>query len=54
LQVAREVAQEYPDIEFEDRIVDNMCMQLMQKPQLYDVLVLTNLYGDIIPTCARG
>ena len=38
----------YPDIEFEDRIVDNMCMQLVQKPELYDVLVLPNLYGDII------
>ena len=54
LQVAREVAQEYPDIEFEDRIVDNMCMQLMQKPQLYDVLVLTNLYGDIISDLCAG
>src|SRR5437762_170270 len=48
LRVAREVAQEYPDIEFEDRIVDNMCMQLVQKPDLYDVLVLPNLYGDIV------
>ncbi|MDP6380969.1 MAG: isocitrate/isopropylmalate family dehydrogenase, partial [Phycisphaerae bacterium] len=45
LEVAREVAHEYPDIEFEDRIVDNMCMQLIQKPELYDVLVLPNLYG---------
>jgi isocitrate dehydrogenase (NAD+) len=54
LRVAREVAQEYPDIEFEDRIVDNMCMQLMQKPQLYDVLVLTNLYGDIISDLCAG
>ena len=40
LRVAREVAEEFPDIEFEDRIVDNMCMQLVQKPELYDVLVL--------------
>src|SRR5439155_95736 len=47
LRVAREVAGEYPDIAFEDRIVDNMCMQLVQKPDLYDVLVLPNLYGDI-------
>jgi isocitrate dehydrogenase (NAD+) len=54
LQVAREVAQEYPDIEFEDLIVDNMCLQLMQKPQLYDVLVLTNLYGDIISDLCAG
>ena len=48
LEVAREVAKEYPDIEFEDRIVDNMCMQFVQKPELYDVLVLPNLYGDIV------
>lgn len=54
LQVAREVAQEYPDIEFDDRIVDNMCMQLMQKPELYDVLVLPNLYGDIISDLCAG
>src|SRR3954468_14681427 len=40
LEVSREVAKEYPDIEFEDRIVDNMCMQLVQKPELYDVMVL--------------
>ncbi|ABX04097.1 MAG TPA: isocitrate/isopropylmalate dehydrogenase family protein [Herpetosiphon sp.] len=43
LEVAREVAKEYPDIEFDDRIVDNMCMQLVQKPELYDVMVLPNL-----------
>ncbi|MDX2270850.1 MAG: isocitrate/isopropylmalate dehydrogenase family protein [Cyanobacteriota bacterium] len=54
LEVARDVAQSYPDIEFEDRIVDNMCMQLMQKPELYDVLVLTNLYGDIISDLCAG
>ncbi len=54
LEVAREVAQSYPDIEFEDRIVDNMCMQLMQKPELYDVLVLPNLYGDIISDLCAG
>jgi isocitrate dehydrogenase (NAD+) len=47
LEVSRQVAQKYTDIEFEDRIVDNMCMQLVQKPELYDVLVLPNLYGDI-------
>jgi isocitrate dehydrogenase (NAD+) len=41
-------------IEFEDRIVDNMCMQLVQKPELYDVLVLPNLYGDIISDLAAG
>lgn len=54
LEVAREVAQSYPGIEFEDRIVDNMCMQLMQKPELYDVLVLPNLYGDIISDLTAG
>ncbi len=54
LDVCREVAKEYTDIEFEDRIVDNMCMQLVQKPELYDVLVLPNLYGDIISDLAAG
>ncbi|MDK1032711.1 MAG: isocitrate/isopropylmalate dehydrogenase family protein, partial [Planctomycetia bacterium] len=54
LDVAREVAQEYTDIEFEDRIVDNMCMQLIQKPELYDVLVLPNLYGDILSDLCAG
>jgi isocitrate dehydrogenase (NAD+) len=54
LAVAREVAGQYPDIAFDDRIVDNMCMQLVQKPELYDVLVLPNLYGDIISDLASG
>lgn len=54
LEVAREVAKKYPDIEFEDRIVDNMCMQLVQKPEIYDVLVLPNLYGDIISDLCAG
>lgn len=54
LGVARKVAEEFPDIEFEDRIVDNMCMQLVQKPELYDVLVLPNLYGDILSDLAAG
>ena len=54
LRVAREVAQAYPDLEFEDRIVDNMCMQLVQKPDLYDVLVLPNLYGDIVSDLVAG
>lgn len=54
LEVAREVAKGYPKIEFEDRIVDNMCMQLVQKPELYDVLVLSNLYGDILSDLAAG
>lgn len=54
LEVARGVAQEYPDIEFEDRIVDNMCMQLVQKPELYDVLLCPNLYGDILSDLCAG
>ncbi len=54
LETARNVAAKYPDIEFEDRIVDNMCMQLVQKPELYDVLVLPNLYGDIVSDLAAG
>ncbi|MBI5181993.1 MAG: isocitrate/isopropylmalate dehydrogenase family protein, partial [Nitrospirae bacterium] len=54
LEVAREIAKGYSDIEFEDRIVDNLCMQLVQKPELYDVLVLPNLYGDIISDLAAG
>ncbi len=54
LEVSREVAKKNPDIEFEDRIVDNMCMQLIQKPELYDVLVLPNLYGDIISDLCAG
>ena len=44
----RQVAEEYPDIAFEDRIVDNCCMQLVQRPEEYDVLVLPNLYGDVL------
>jgi isocitrate dehydrogenase (NAD+) len=54
LEVARETARAYPDVAFEDRIVDNMCMQLVQKPELYDVLVLPNLYGDILSDLAAG
>ena len=54
LETARAVAAKYPDIEFEDRIVDNMCMQLVQKPELYDILVLPNLYGDILSDLAAG
>jgi len=54
LEVCRQVAADYPDLEFEDRIVDNMCMQLVQKPELYDVVVLPNLYGDILSDLAAG
>jgi len=54
LDVSRQVAKKNPDIEFEDRIVDNMCMQLIQKPELYDVIVLPNLYGDILSDLCAG
>jgi isocitrate dehydrogenase (NAD+) len=54
LFTARAVAKENPDIEFDDRIVDNMCMQLVQWPEESDVLVLPNLYGDIVSDVAAG
>ena len=54
LDTARAVAENYPQIEFEDRIVDNMAMQLVQKPQLYDVMVMPNLYGDILSDLCAG
>ncbi len=54
LEVARKVAEKFPKIEFEERIVDNMCMQLVQKPHIYDVIVTPNLYGDIISDLCAG
>ena len=54
LRIAGEVAKEYPEIAFEDRIVDNMCMQLVQRPEEYDVLVMPNLYGDIVSDLVAG
>ena len=54
LEIATQVAEKNSDIEFEERIVDNMCMQLVQKPELYDVLVLPNLYGDVLSDLAAG
>ena len=54
LESCRRVAEGYPGIEFDERIVDNLCMQLVQKPQAYDVLVLPNLYGDIVSDLAAG
>ena len=55
LESCRQVAAEYEGrVGFEDRIVDNMCMQLVQKPEQYDVLVLPNLYGDIVSDLAAG
>ncbi len=54
LRTAQEVAQQYPEIAFNDRIVDNLCMQLVQRPQEYDVLVLPNLFGDIVSDLCSG
>lgn len=54
LRVAREVAAEYDDIAFNDRIVDNACMQLVQRPHEYDVLVLPNMFGDIVSDLVSG
>jgi isocitrate dehydrogenase (NAD+) len=54
LRVASEVAAENPDIDFDERIVDNMCMQLVQRPEEYDVLVLPNLYGDVLSDLCAG
>jgi isocitrate dehydrogenase (NAD+) len=54
LEIAHDEAKKYPDVEFNDVIVDNMCMQLVQKPEDYDVLVLPNLYGDIISDLGAG
>ena len=54
LSVARDVAKSYPDIEFEDRIVDNMTMQLVRNPLQFDVIVCPNLYGDILSDLCAG
>lgn len=54
LETARKVAEEYSDVEFEDRIVDNLAMQLVARPEEYDVLALPNLYGDIISDLGAG
>ncbi|MDR1695126.1 MAG: isocitrate/isopropylmalate dehydrogenase family protein [Endomicrobium sp.] len=54
-KVAREVAKEFEGkIEYEERLIDNMCMQLVQKPELYDVIALPNLYGDILSDLCAG
>ncbi|NMA51996.1 MAG: isocitrate/isopropylmalate dehydrogenase family protein [Peptococcaceae bacterium] len=54
LECARETAQSYPDIEFEDYIVDALCMKLVQTPENFDVLLLPNLYGDIVSDICAG
>ena len=54
LKVAREVAAKYPDIQCNEMIVDNTCMQLVMKPEQFDVIVTTNLFGDIISDLCAG
>lgn len=54
LETARRVAEEYPEIGFEERIIDNLAMQLVQRPEAYDVLVLPNLYGDVVSDLCAG
>jgi isocitrate dehydrogenase (NAD+) len=54
LEVSRKVAQDYSDVEFEDRIIDNLCNQLVSRPEEYDVIVLPNLYGDIVSDLGAG
>lgn len=54
LAIAKDIAKEYSDIEFEEMIIDAMCMRLVQVPETYDVLVLPNLYGDIVSDLCAG
>ncbi|MDP4172640.1 MAG: isocitrate/isopropylmalate family dehydrogenase [Bacteroidota bacterium] len=54
LDVAREIAKEYPDLEFNDKIIDNMAMQMVLNPYQFDVIVTTNLFGDILSDLASG
>ena len=54
LECAREVAKKYPEINYNEVLVDNLCMQLVQNPTKYDVLLLPNLYGDIVSDLAAG
>jgi len=54
LEVARKVAEEHDDIDFDDRIIDNLCNQLVSRPEEYDVIVLPNLYGDIVSDLGAG
>lgn len=54
LETARRISERYPEIEFEDRIIDNLCNQLVSRPEEYDVIVLPNLYGDIVSDLGAG
>ncbi len=54
LKIGNEIAKEYSDLTYEERLIDNLCMQLVTRPEEYDVLVLPNLYGDIVSDLAAG
>ncbi|MEM7367218.1 MAG: isocitrate/isopropylmalate family dehydrogenase [Bacteroidota bacterium] len=54
LKIGMEIAKNYPDIEVEDRIIDNMCMQMVMYPERYDIVVTTNLFGDILSDLGAG
>lgn len=54
LEIGRQIAKEYPDIKFEEVIIDNMCMQMVTHPERYDCVVTTNLFGDILSDLAAG
>ncbi len=54
LEVGRQIAREYPDIAFEDKIIDNLCMQLVMRPEAFDCIVTTNLFGDILSDLCAG
>jgi len=54
LEVGRQIASEYPDIVFEDKIIDNLCMQLVMRPEAFDCIVTTNLFGDILSDLCAG
>ena len=54
LNACKEAANEFPQIVFEDKIIDNMCMQLVNKPEQFDVVVTTNLFGDILSDLCAG
>lgn len=54
LSIFQEIAKDYPDIEADDKIVDNVCMQLVMRPETFDVMVMPNLYGDIVSDLTSG
>jgi isocitrate dehydrogenase (NAD+) len=54
LEAVRTIAKDYPNIEYDEILVDNLCMQLVQNPEIFDVLVMPNLYGDIVSDLAAG